>query len=159
MDGASAISLRETTPAQARRATLEDVPFLVSLARICYPDRALEHAAEWAERLIKAPEGAIFFCSLSCVTVAWQSEFWEEDGRRVADVLPAFSYASASDPLALLKCYRAAIAWARGEGCYGVRFGSSLGARAKGRDETDLFKSMAQRLGAKRWGVTYMVEV
>ena len=159
MDGTNIAGIKNHA---VKRASLADVPFLVALAQECYPERDLSDAPRWASNLISSPQGAIFFCGLTCVTAGWQIEFWEKNsGQRVAEILPAFSIAESGNPWALMKCYSAAFEWAKEAGCYGVRFGSTEGARTSGRRDRgfDVFASIAKRLGARPHGVTYIKEL
>jgi len=143
-----------------KRATLDDVPFLVELAKECYPDRDLSDAPTWAANLISSVQGAIFFCGKSAITIAWQIEFWETNSlKRVADIMPVFSKAESDNPFALVRCYNAAFEWAKKHECHDVRFGSVEGARSRRNRGIDVFAAIAKRLGARPYGVTYIKEL
>jgi hypothetical protein len=141
----------------ARRATVEDVPFIVALAHQCYPQFALELGEAWTAKVISLPNVAVFIAGNAVAIVAWQCEFWRPT-ERVADVLPLFGQPTPENPLGVYTVLKAAAEWAEAQGCYGIRFGSSTGAHAGARDPTDLMQPLAKRLGAKPWGVTYIKE-
>lgn len=139
-----------------RRATVDDIPRLVELAQARYPKHNLSAAPAWAANLLTSPNGAIFTCGDSVVTVGWQYEFWRPTDR-VADVLPM--YGSASSPWDTLNTLKAAIEWAKEQGCYAIRFGSTDGAMSHQDRGVDLFAPFAKRLRAKLFGITYILEL
>lgn len=140
-----------------RRATVEDVPRLVELARRRYNAYGLEKAAEWATKLISSPYGAIFFSGDSAVVVAWTIEFWRPN-ERVADIVEMYGPEIVTNPWDTFKALKAAIAWAKEQGCYAVRFGTVDGAQAKGPRGIDVLAPFAKRLRAKPFGVSYILE-
>lgn len=146
------------SPAQARHAVESDILFLVELAKEKYTDYTLEQAETWARAVLKMRNVAIFVCGESVACVAWQLEFWRPT-ERVADVLPMFGRTNSHDPWAQYKVLKAACQWAASQGCYAIRFGASIGAKAKRHEGVDLFKPFARRLGAKPFGITYIVEL
>lgn len=143
----------------ARKATMEDIPFIVSLARRSYPEYTLADAEAWTAKIISLPNAAMFVCGDAVATVAAQCEFWNP-GALVSDVLPMFGHPTKDNPLGVFKALSAAADWSRDIGCYGMRFGSSIGAYASnaGRPSSELMEPFARRMGAYHWGSTYMKE-
>lgn len=144
---------------QARKATMQDIPFIVSLARASYPQYPLEHGEAFVQRIIAHPNAAMMVCGEAVATVSAQAEFWAPNAL-VADVLPMFGHPSKDNPLGTYKALVAASDWAKDLGCYGIRFGSSVGAHSADsrRNGVDLMETFARRMGAYPWGVTYMKE-
>jgi len=141
----------------ARKATVSDIPFMAALAREQYPQFTLENAEAWAAKVMALPNAAMFICGEAVSTVAAQKEFWSPDAW-VADILPTFGRPTPENPLGTYKTLCAAAEWAKHSGCYGVRFGSSVGALSKSRGAVDLMEPFAKRMGAHPWGLTYMLE-
>lgn len=142
---------------KARKATVEDIPFITALARESYPQYPLDDAEAWCAKIIGLPYAAMFVCGESVATVAAQTEFWNP-GAPVSDVLPMFGRPSKANPLGVLKVLSAAADWSRDSGCYAMRFGSSRGAAAGKRNAIDLMEPFAKRLGAFPWSMTYCLE-
>ena len=147
---------------EPRIATRADIPFLADLARECYPTHDLRLAEVWAERVISAPNADFIIIGEAVCTVSYQVEMWNPSAR-IADVLPMFGKPDPDNPMGVYTALKAASEWAKNNNCYGLRFGSSKGAmggpNSEARDETDLFAPFAKRLGAEKWGVTYMMEL
>lgn len=144
---------------KARQATFDDIPFIAELGRECYPQYALRGAEEWLAKVMSFPGAAVFIADQAVATVACQREFWNPNGV-VSDVLPMFGKPSEDNPLGVYTALMAAIEWSKDQGCYGTRFGSSVGALSPGheRNSVDLMEVFARRMGAHPWGLTYMKE-
>lgn len=139
-----------------RRATLEDVPLLLHLFKEKYPGYSVEASEAWGRAVIGLPHVAFFICGQSVGIVAYQTEFWRPL-ERIADLVQLYGRPEPGDPWASYRVLKACIAWAKEEGCYAIRFGSTIDpiGIAGGVDRLAAF---AKRLKAKPWGMTYAVE-
>ena len=103
--------------AAIRRATAEDIPFVRELARLKYPERAIEQALGWFEWCLKNPERLVLVGtnSVGIAQVDWRYGF-ERRGR--LDML-----ASRPMPYAAWEAFRMVrmmVAWAKEQGAQGT---------------------------------------
>lgn len=157
MDGAH-LGIEGRPAPVLRRVAAADVRPLVALAREQYPGYSLDQAEAWAKALLGLPNAAAFHCGEACAVVAWQAEFFRPQAR-VADVLVMYGKAADRAGWASFRLLRACCAWAKDQGCYGLRFGSSIDLLGGPAGGPDLYAAFAARLNARVFGVSYIKEL
>ena len=120
-----------------RQATLDDIPFIMELAKEKYPTRDVEKAAPWAAWCIKNPDRLVLVgpSSMGCAQVDWR---YGHECKARLDVL-----AARPGPIwEALRMLRLMLNWARQKGA----IGNFILDANTGID----FGPFAERLGGKK---------
>lgn len=143
-----------------RVAKLDDIPFILSLARKCYPTFNLTHAEAYTRTVISMPAAAVFMiCGNAAASVVCSYELWFPD-MKIASIGPLFGIPDPSNNLGTYRIVKAAIQWAKNVGCSDVRLSSEVGAsRPHGGRQLDIFAVTAKRLGMELRKVEYSVSL
>src|SRR5579859_6279391 len=142
--------------ALARSATQDDVPWIVELAKQCYPGYDFQYLARALEIAIRGGWPAVLICG-GHVGVVWkQVELWRPNDP-VADLGPVFGRTNSEDQGQLRRLHQKALDWAKENGCYILRWGSTVDLvnGDDGAGGLDLFAPFAKRYGGKDYGKTY----
>ena len=100
-----------------RRASLDDMPFIIGMAKEKYPARQIEQGIPWMEWCIGSPERLVLVGpnSVGVAQVDWRYGF-ERRGR--LDMLASRPQASA--PWEAFRMVRMMLAWAKEQGAQGT---------------------------------------